>query len=111
MNRYFVIALIALSTVASKGVAQVATNTEAEDSTNIYWQSLKIYVASLKNKEASTLLIEKDDLTTNRLPAKLGNCNLIYVDNTKLQSYLKEKGQIQLIRIVPIRVKKGDFFV
>jgi hypothetical protein len=89
--------------------AQVATNTESKDSTNIYYQAFKAYCNQNGNTE--TLMVEENNLTTKSLPTSFNEQEIRLVNAIELQSLLKKSKQIHLIRIVPLRVRDGEFFV
>lgn len=89
--------------------AQVATNTESEDSTNIYYQAFETYCNQKNNSE--TLLIEENNLTTKSLPARFNEQEIKLVNAIELQQLLKKEKHLHLIRIVPLRSRDGEFFV
>lgn len=101
-----------LSSISVVMSAQVATNTEMDDSTNIYHQAISILCNNLYDKTES-LLIEQNNLTTNSLPSKVGDHEIKVIDIADLQSLLKKKkGKgVEIVRIIPLRVEHGDFFV
>lgn len=90
--------------------AQIATNTEAPDSTNIYYQSFKKYCEQI-NKKTDLLLVEENNFITKSLPEELGGQKIKVVNVVELQKLLKDKKQVQLLRLIPLRMKDGDFFV
>ena len=92
--------------------AQVATNTEQDDSTNIYHQAVSVFCMNMHNKTES-LLVEQNNLTTNSLPDKIADHDITIVDLTGLKKLLKKNkgGQVELARVVPLRVEDGEFFV
>lgn len=106
--RYLI--LVAMISFAEIMNAQISTNTESTDSTNIYYQSLSIFCNSLHNKTEG-LLIEQNNLTTNSLPSKIGNHEIRIIDMVELKKLLKENKDIEIVRIIPLRVKDGEFFV
>lgn len=92
---------------------QTATNTEAADSSNVYHLALKIYVQNLgqPSPEQTILFIEKNYLFTDPLPQQVGGYKIEYLDGYELNEKLKAKRAITVIRIIPLRLKKGLFFV
>lgn len=92
--------------------AQIASNTELDDSTNIYHQAISIFCNNLFDKSES-LLVEQNNLTTSSLPHKVGDHEIRIIDITSLQSILKKKRgeKIEIVRVIPLRVKQGEFFV
>ncbi|MBW6481370.1 MAG: hypothetical protein K0B37_18240 [Bacteroidales bacterium] len=88
--------------------AQVAFNTESNDSTNIYFQAFNKYCIE---RNQITFLVEENDLTTKSLPSEINGQKIELINASKLQSLVKKGKQIDLIRIVPLRVKDGEFFV
>ena len=101
-----------LSSISFVMSAQVATNTEMDDSTNIYHQAISILCNNLHDKSES-LLVEQNNLTTNSLPSKVGDHKIRIIDIAGLQSLLKkQKGEgIEIVRVIPLRVEKDEFFV
>ncbi|MCA4899179.1 MAG: hypothetical protein ACK514_04705 [Bacteroidota bacterium] len=93
--------------------SQTATNTEAKDTSNVYHQALKIYVKNLaqSSTENYTLLIEKNYLFTDRLPKQLEGYKIEYLDGYDINEKLKRKNPITVIRIIPLRLEKGVFFI
>ena len=90
--------------------AQVATNTELNDSTNIYFQSVEILCNNLHNK-TETLFVEQNNLTTNSLPSKIGGHEIKLIDITGLEKLIKKNKDVEIVRVIPLRVKSGEFFV
>jgi hypothetical protein len=90
--------------------AQVASNTESKDSTNIYFQSVEILCNNLHNK-FETLFIEQNSLTTNSLPSKISEHEIKIIDITELKKLVKQNKDIEVVRIIPLRVRAGEFFV
>lgn len=90
--------------------AQVASNTESKDSTNIYFQSIEILCKNLHNK-FETLFVEQNNLTTNSLPFKIGEHEIKIIDTSELKKLVKKNKDIEIVRIIPLRVKTGEFFV
>jgi len=90
--------------------AQIATNTELSDSTNIYYQSFKRYCEQI-NKKADFLFVEENHFITKSLPEEFNGQKIKVVNVVELQNLLKDKNQVQLLRLVPLRMKDGDFFV
>lgn len=90
--------------------AQIATNTELSDSTNIYYQSFKRYCEQI-NKKADFLFVEENHYITKSLPEEFNGQKIKVVNVVELQNLLKDKNQVQLLRLVPLRMKDGDFFV
>ena len=90
--------------------AQIATNTELSDSTNIYYQSFKKYCEQI-NKKADFLFVEENHFITKSLPEEFNGQKIKVVNVVELQSLLKDKNQVQLLRLIPLRMKDGDFFV
>ncbi|QJB37298.1 hypothetical protein HF324_05305 [Chitinophaga oryzae] len=90
---------------------QKADNTEAKDSTNLYYQAFSNYCAQLSSENVQTLLLEENNITTESIPRRIGAHNIEVLDVFGVQNKLKEKKSIILIRIVPLRIKNGNFFI
>lgn len=90
---------------------QICNNTETRDSTNIYFQAFKNYCSKLDSVNGSELNVEENNLTTSSLPSKIGSFHINVIDVFELQKQLKKLGPLILIRIVPMRVKNGVFFI
>lgn len=90
--------------------AQIATNTEMPDSTNIYYQSFKKY-CEIIDKNTDLLFVEENNFITKSLPKELDGQKIKVVNIVELQKLLKDKKQMQLLRLIPLRMKDGDFFV
>lgn len=90
--------------------AQIASNTESKDSTNIYFQSVVILCNNLHNK-FETLFVEQNNLTTNSLPSKIDEHEIKIIDIAELKKLVKRNKDIEIVRIIPLRVKTGEFFV
>jgi hypothetical protein len=90
--------------------AQMATNTELNDSTNIYRQSFELFCKQ-KIEKTDVLLVEENSFITKNLPSECLGQQIKIINIVELQKILKTKNEVQLIRIVPLRVKDGDFFV
>ena len=107
-----VVLSVILSIMSTIMSAQIATNTEMDNSTNIYYQAISILCDNLHDKTES-LLVEQNNLTTNSLPSKIGKHDIRVIDIAELQSLLKRnKGkEIEIARIIPLRVEEGEFFV
>jgi len=93
---------------------QTATNTEARDSSNIYYQALRTYVNNIPTKNdghKTVLLIEKNPIVTKSLPIELDTYQFEYLEGYEVDKRLKSKNPITLIRIVPLQLKKGIFFI
>jgi hypothetical protein len=98
---------------ANVAYGQTATNTETADTSHIYHQALRIYVKNLGHPsgEQSTLLIEKNYLFTESLPKQLEDYKIEYLDGYDVNEKLKSKHPITVIRIIPLRIEKGVFFI
>jgi hypothetical protein len=90
--------------------AQIATTTESKDSTNIYFQAFSLFCHQ-KSEKMNTLLVEENIITTKGLPSICFGQKVEIVNIETLQHLLRREKQVQLIRIVPLRVKNDDFFV
>jgi hypothetical protein len=99
--------------VSSYTYGQPATNTEARDSTNLYYQALKVYVNAMttRNREKPILFVEKNPVVTNSLPSQLGVYEFKYLEGYEVDQKLKGENPITLIRIVPVRMKNGIFYI
>lgn len=94
-------------------MAQVADNTESKDSTNIYYQALVKYTSYLEKlnlPQGQVIFLEENSFVTDGLPSKLGGLEVQYLDIQELQKKAK-KGEVELIRIVPLRFRNQEFFV
>lgn len=103
--------ILAAATIFTYG--QTATNTESADTSNIYHQALRIYVNNMdaKRGEVATLLVEKNYLFTDALPKQIGKYKIDYLDGYEVNEKLRRESQITLIRIIPLRLDKGVFFI
>ena len=90
--------------------AQVATNTEQKDSSNIYYQSFKIFCEK-KSEKTGELLLEENNFITKSIPTECCGQKIKIINAIELKEILKTDKQLELIRIVPLRVNSGDFFV
>ena len=92
---------------------QSATTTESSDSTNLYFQALNSYIKYLVKSGSAErkLLVEKNNLTTDKLPSRFGQFEIIYLDGIEVRDQLKGKSEMKVIRIVPLRVKDSNFFI
>lgn len=105
------IAIITLALLVSSNLhAQIATNTEMKDSTNIYFQAYKVYCKQQKENN-SPLLVEENNITTKSLPLECFGHKTEITNIDKLQLLVKERKKVQLLRLVPLRIKDGSFFV
>lgn len=90
---------------------QKADNTESKDTTNLYYQAFSNYCARLSSENIQMLLLEENNITTESIPKRMGSHNIEVLDVFGVQNKLKENKSIILIRIVPLRIKNGKFFV
>ena len=93
--------------------SQIIFNTEAKDSTNIYYHSLKKMSELVGNSIADegVLYVEKS-LFTDRLPDIVLDFKIEYLNHAEIIETIKKRGgRMFLIRIVPLRIWKGTFFV
>lgn len=90
--------------------AQTATNTKSSDSSNIYFQALSIHIENVQNVE-NTLWVEENFLFTDSLPKQIGTKKIEYVSGYEVRELLKTKDELTVIRIVPLRVENGHFFI
>lgn len=99
--------------ITSFGYSQSLSGTEATDSTNIYCHALATFLKSYEpqDKNMVTVLVEKNDLTTNKCITKIGSYSIQYIDGFEVKQLLKKETSITLIRVIPLRVKQGDFFI
>lgn len=108
-NIFFLMALLLL--YANAALGQTASNTELRDSSNIYYQAFKHYCSYLSSGSNNVLLVEENNITTESIPEQLGELKVEIVDIWELQRKLKKNKSLMLVRIVPLRVKEGRFFV
>lgn len=87
---------------------QTASNTESRDSTNIYYQAFNAYCAHLPT---CNLLLEEDNITTESIPHRIGIHNIEVLDFDGIQKKLKKSKSIVVIRIIPLRINDGKFFI
>jgi len=90
---------------------QTANSTETMDSTNVYYQAFKLYCSELDSAKNFKLNVEENNLTTSSLPTQIGSFHINIIDIFRLQKQLKKLGSLILIRIVPMRIKSGVFFI
>lgn len=90
--------------------AQIVTNTEVADSTNIYYDSFKKYCEQI-DKKVGILFVEEDFLITKILPREINGHKIEIIAIANLKKLLKDRKQLQLLRLIPLRVKDGDFYV
>lgn len=55
--------------------------------------------------------LKKNNITTESIPKQLRGRNIEIVDVWELQKKFKKTKSLTLIRIVPLRVSEGEFFV
>ncbi|MFD2888298.1 hypothetical protein [Chitinophaga cymbidii] len=105
--------LFLIASLLWTGIAlgQTASNTESHDSSNIYYQAFMHYCSNSLPDNNGILLVEENNITTESLPKQLKNIRVEVVDVQKLQKKLKTTKSLTLIRVVPLRVKEGRFFV
>jgi hypothetical protein len=101
--------MVFLLAIPCLGFGQTADNTESKDSTNIYYQALSTYCAHLPPDNMTTLFLEENNITTESIPE--GNHTIKVLNFPAIQNKLKQKNSIVLIRIVPLRIKNGKFFI
>lgn len=89
--------------------SQVINSTESLDSTNVYYQSFRLFAEKL-NWSESILLVEENNLTSRSIPNKINGFSIDIIDYEQLIEKLT-KGSVNIIRIVPIRLKDDEFFV
>ena len=106
----YLIPIFILLLIACNCKSQDITSTEAVGSSNIYYAALTRFVES-NCKDCKEILIEKDELITDKLPAKIGNCVVNFVDVDFIDEILKQKIKLTLFHVIPLRVKDGEFFV
>ena len=90
--------------------AQIVTNTEAADYTNIYYASFKKYCEQI-NKKPGIMFVEENFYITNILTTEISGNKIEIVTIADLKKLLKDRKQMQLLRLIPLRVKDGDFYV
>ncbi|MEM8507087.1 MAG: hypothetical protein AAF717_04620 [Bacteroidota bacterium] len=93
--------------------SQTIFDTEKRDSTNIYYHSLKKMseLAGSSIADNGIIYVEKN-LFTDRLPDTVLDLKIEYLNQAELIEKMKKKGEkIFLIRIVPLRIEKGTFFI
>jgi hypothetical protein len=94
--------------------SQTVYNTEKKDSTNIYFKSLKTYCQTIDKTKLidNTVYVERNYLITEKLPDSLNGLKISYLDLRELKKMIKQNGgELTLVRIIPLRVKKDTFFV
>ena len=94
--------------------AQTTYNTDSRDSTNIYYNSLLQYAQTIDKTLLidNTIYVEQNFLITDKLPPNINGLRIEYLDRTNLKRKIhQEDGEITLVRIVPLRISNGDFFV
>ncbi len=99
-------------TIPFYACSQMADNTQSHNKRNIYYQALALYLKlSAKNVHYDTLLIYKDNKTTDSLLTRIGQTVLIMVEDP--YDYLK-KHQIKyttLFSIFPLAYQNKEFSV
>jgi hypothetical protein len=101
--------IILLSFCAYSANAQNATNTKSSDSKNIYYQALIKHIENSDNNE-QTVIVEKN-LFTDPLPKTMGSRTIEYLDGYQIRRHLKSKEEIIVIKVIPLQVDNGLFFV
>jgi len=94
--------------------SQIVYTTERKDSTNIYFKSLEVYCQTIDKTELTDnkVYVEKDHFVTEKLPNEINGLDILYLDRIELKKTIKkDRGKITLIKIIPLRIKKTDFFV
>ena len=104
---------LAISLLSNFGIAQTIYNTESKDSTNIYTNSLaKLCDITDHTKMDSPIFYVEKTLFTDNLPDKIQDFKIEYLNESEQIEMIKKKdGKMILIRIVPLRVRNGTFFV
>jgi hypothetical protein len=88
-------------------------NTEASDSTNVYYKALSDFCKYVEKvfPNVSTVYIERSVLNT-WLPNKIGKFNFHFLDEKDIIKLHSEKKKVvYFTRVVPIRVAKDFFYV
>lgn len=89
---------------------QKAFNTENADSSNVYFQSLKIICDAYAQNGYDEVFIE-ENLTTKGLPKNCQGLTIKYINNTTIKKFTGKNKTLLLHRIIPLRLKDGEFFV
>jgi hypothetical protein len=112
MKTYIVILFILLSSCQISKARQIIDNKSA-DSDNIYHTSIQIYCEYLKSVDfkSQKIYVEQNYLITKDLPEKILGIDIEVINSEQLKKILKTHEYIQVIRIIPLRLKEGDFFV
>lgn len=113
MNRNITLIILFLTGI-NTCYSQTIYNTEQKDSTNIYYKSLEVYCQTIDNAglKDKNVYVEKDHLVTEKLPSEINGLNILYLDGIELRKTIKKaNGKIILVKIIPLRIRKTDFFV
>jgi hypothetical protein len=90
-----------------------ANNTESQDTTNVYIQSFRLFCEYVEKyfPDTKEILLEENALTTKGMPAQVGDLDIRQINQRDLKAEIKKKSVIYLTRIVPLRMKDGEFFI
>ncbi|QQS51016.1 MAG: hypothetical protein IPM71_15810 [Bacteroidota bacterium] len=90
-----------------------AFSQEYNDTTNIYYKSLKLHIAYLKsnvNNGSNNVIVEYNEQTTINLPTQIDNFKISYSNRDEIKK-LSAKEAIQLIVIKPVVINQNRIFV
>ncbi len=90
---------------------QAINTTGSRDSSNIYFHAFRYYSSDPSSIKAGVLLVEENNLTTESLPERLGKLKIEVINFSQIQEKVKNGKSLMLLRIVPMEIKEGRFFV
>jgi hypothetical protein len=108
MKKYILLILALTNCVLV--LAQNVDNTEKKDSSNIYYDAFKRVYTSFDVKDR-ILYVEKSNITTESLQVLSIPNKIELVDYLKLRKMTKGNRKVNLIRIVPIKIKNNEFYI
>ncbi len=103
-------AIVLIMGVNGSILAQMNYNRNA-DTSNIYYQSLKLHIKadndlsdSIKLIKSDTFFVE-DSKTTNNLPLKIGSFNVLYLNYDEIKNRIRHGEVISIATICPIEIE------
>jgi len=99
-----------------KDYAQIATNTNRRDMTNIYYQALRAIVEDTYYKKhrmsPDTIFIQSNSYVgTDSIITEIGSCKLIVLNEDDLYEQLRKQKKLILWETSPLEYRDGRFFV
>jgi hypothetical protein len=107
--RLFIIGII-IGVFSNNVIGQESFSTEKADSSNIYFQSLKIISDAYVQNGYEKIFVE-ENLITRGLPEKCQGLAIKYVNSVAINKLTRKGKTLSLHRFIPLRLKGGEFFV